>query len=558
VSCEPPVPPSPVTGDQSVEFTIPAGPFKPGQDVKIHVKMGQSPATSPATLPSVPFDVKYTLKGSGGSTKADIVLQGDAGTMAIEKDKPVTVPEFDGTLKVPADATGDITLTPTEWITTAMGTKTSCKPTAASPGAIGVVKVDAAGPSVTVTPGTQEPGKEITLGGANWNAGTPKLELCKAAECSESAFSAKEATVGADGKLTGKATIAAAQAEGDYTVKVTVGAQSESAALKVKKAPAAVPTATLDPTSGPVGTEVTVTGSNFPKSAQVFISAVKGDTANPVPAGTPVMVNSDANGAFTGKVKVTDKDTNAIGAATLKDGKPDVQAGDKFTVTGDDPVITDPNGKEVEVTYNCVTTLADGSPSPVPPSDSTLGIKLVLPSAAKAKDKVDIVAEFKDKKLGTAPAITPAGTDVSVTPELTIDVTEGGQKGTAKVGLPEFTVKVGGGDPLTAPSGLKGQFEVWGGGDFSFSPGQLVINSKALGLATVTKCSVKTTSVSATLKASGDKGTPPPPTSTGGGLANTGTGGPGIGAFALIAGTAVLAAVGALLLLPRRRLRARA
>ncbi|MGA4540233.1 hypothetical protein ACPA54_09575 [Uniformispora flossi] len=546
-------------GSQDITFTMPSGKVKPGQTATIGVTMGPSPIALNMGPLDVDVSVAFDLKAGGGSS-ADVALQGESGKkLTITPNQPLQVPAFNATMTVPADATGDITLTPKKFTITAMGSiNIVCTPDGDIP-SLGTLPVDAAGPSVAVTPGTQEPGKDITLAGANWPAGTPTVELCKGTDCSADRFSAKSPVVGTDGKLSGTATLKADVADGDYTVKVTVGAASESAPLTVKKPQAATPAITLSPTSGQVGTEVTVNGTGFPAGA-VSVSGVAGTAAS---SDTAVDATAAADGTFSAKFKVTDAKTTKIKAAGVQSSSAEAA----FEVKAP---VKDPNGKLVAVQYSCLT--AD---SPIEsakgPFEATRKVLITLPSSADPNEKVDVSATFENDVVGDMPNI-PVQVKLHITPEIDVKVTDdAGNTGALTLKAdspPDFDLVPG--QPMKAGP-FKGSFTVPGGGVFSFAPGELRIATVAMGATTHTVCTLKNTpEVSATLTAVGDRGELPQTSTggtstgsssstTGGDLAKTGSGGSAINAFALAAGTAVLAAVGVLLLVPyRRRLRTRA
>ncbi|MET7300813.1 hypothetical protein [Embleya sp. NPDC005575] len=231
-----------------------------------------------------------------------------------------------------------------------------------------------------------------------------------------------------------------------------------------------------------------------------------------------------------------------------------------------------PNGREVNVKYACKTF---ESPVTIPDTTPTFGITVKVASTAKKGDNLDISASFKDNVVGSVPAGIPAA-HIKYTPKLTIDVVQGDNKRTVDVVGAAKEADPQPGDPLKVDGPLTGKFSVWGGGDFSFSPGALRIDTHAkfgaLEIDTYTDCKVTSTDVSATLKAKGDAGSPPPPsltqspsgsansnggtTTTGGAtgdLAHTGASGGGMTAFAMAAGTAVLGAIALMLFVPYRR-----
>ncbi|MGC0419134.1 hypothetical protein [Embleya sp. AB8] len=244
------------------------------------------------------------------------------------------------------------------------------------------------------------------------------------------------------------------------------------------------------------------------------------------------------------------------------------------TPPSDDPP-GPPNGKEVNVDYACKTKVED-FPVEIPDSTATYGVTITVPSTAKKGDNLDISAKFKDNLVGKAPSSLPGeNIDLAFVPTFAINVEQGSTKQPLVLTGPEKAIKVNANDPLTLDGPITGKFSVWGGGDFSFSPGDLKISTTAtlgtLKAKSTTTCTVTKTAVSATLKAKGDAGTPPPtltqsPTgnvgsnggsSTTGGttgdLAHTGASGGGMTAFAMAAGTAVLGAIALMLFVPYRR-----
>ncbi|MCF2534025.1 hypothetical protein [Yinghuangia soli] len=569
VTCVAPAPIGTKTAPMKMTVTGAADPVLPGSTLALTVDPGLSPIGSPFPLPKVDLTSTFKFELSGAATgPVEWVVQKYMDPLPTGQ---IDADPFDVQLTVPANATAgqELKLTWKDLINKTVSDGTDFGNVPCTPGdnngvvfSVQVKEVPAGTVTLAATPNTVAPKGEIALDGVNWTASVAdaKPSLCDkdGNNCDEAKFKSDTLKTDAEGKLSGKAVLADSVVAGEYQVQVSDGTKQQKTKLLVKAPEQPKPTITADPATGKSGDKTTVKGTNFTADAAVDIVGVKADGSTTDDKATGKV---KADGTFAIDLVVKDKGTVKVKATA--DGK-SAEAG--YTVQADDPVVTDPNGKEVSVSYAC-KTLVDGKPFPgIPDSEQTLGIKILVPSAAKAKDKVDILAEFKDGKLGSAPSITPANQQLTVeTAELTVDIVEGGtEKGTAKASLNGFTVTANPGQPLTAPGALKGQWEVWGGGDFTFSPGTLVLKTvpQGLPLKSETTCTVKSSAVSATMKASGDKGTPPAgggtSTATGGGLAKTGSDGTSVNAFALVAGTAVLAAVGVLLMLPRRRRRLQA
>jgi hypothetical protein len=227
-----------------------------------------------------------------------------------------------------------------------------------------------------------------------------------------------------------------------------------------------------------------------------------------------------------------------------------------------------PNGKEVAAEYTC-KTVVEGFPVKIPDTTPTYNVTVTVPSTAGKGDSLDISAKFKDNLVGKAPSSLPMDNiSLTFTPTFKVDVEQGSNKKSVDLTAPSKTVTVNKGDDLILDGPVTGKFDVWGGGDYSFKPGELKIATVAkvggLNAKSTTTCSINKTTVSATLVAEGDKGAPPAETTTSvtqsveapanpGDLASTGAEGDGMTAFAMAAGTAVLGAIALMLFVPYRR-----
>ncbi|HSA51698.1 MAG TPA: hypothetical protein VLH10_16505 [Yinghuangia sp.] len=592
----------PVIGDKNgpqeikVDFDTTEGPA--GATVTATVDLGPPPITSPFALTGAKAQSTLQLTMSGAAT-GQIDLAGPEVTLDIPANVPIDPAPFTKTFVVPGGAAdGELKFVPkgTVNVTEVSGfgrQEAPCTftPQSGSDGVVASFTVKPLAPgevTLTVTPGEVEPGGTVELGGSGWPAGTPTVELCAAADCAADRFASQTAAIAADGKLSGSAVLAGTVEPGSYTVKVTAGTGAEAkvkeAALTVAEEQAPVPAITLTPASGDVGAKTTIAGTGFPADQDVEIVGLKADgsrTSDP-----PVEKTTDAQGAFSAEYTVGDKDTAKIKASS---GSASAEAA--YTVNSDDPPPpSDPNGVEVTVPYSCATVVS-GFDIDVPVMTPTLGVTVLLPSRAAKGDTVDVQVAFKDRVISDIPSVAgdlQNGLHGMVTPTMKVVVSDGvNAPGFIPVTTQAFDVDMSPGGKMRGGP-LTGTFDVPGGGTFSFTPGelQLVIAASA-GPISVTATSTCTPTadvpVSATLTATGEPGGPPGQQTgggtagstsgasagsagktggstgtSGGDLAKTGTGGSTLGAFALVAGTAVLAAVGVMLLLPyRRRVRAR-
>jgi hypothetical protein len=139
--------------------------------------------------------------------------------------------------KLTLTSTGQVHLAPASLAITAgagVSVTINCTPKS-TPGNLATIDVEAGGPGVSVSPGTIHQGGSITLTGAGWEPGAVDVALCDSngAECKAEDLADVSASVGADGRLTGSATIAEEAAPGARTIVVTQGAVGKSVALTV-------------------------------------------------------------------------------------------------------------------------------------------------------------------------------------------------------------------------------------------------------------------------------------------------------------------------------------
>ncbi|WTW95213.1 hypothetical protein OG216_18335 [Streptomycetaceae bacterium NBC_01309] len=563
---------NPGPGDQLVKLTLQPATAAKGATVQATIDLGQMPFNSPASITGAKSVTTLNLEMSGAKT-GTLALVSAESTDNIVGGQPIDPKPFTVDFEVPADAAvGDLKLTPKSMVTdtnavlggSPVVTKTTCgyvpKTGDGVVATLAVTEPATPAGTVSVAETTVEAGATVTVSGENWKAALGKVQLCDASSACKDITGVTRTE--ADNKIAGTPTIPADTAGGKYKIKVAYadGVSALSNEFTVK-----APSIELDPVEGPVDTEVKVTGKDFPAGKSVEVVGLKGDTATEDTATGTVK----EDGTFTVDLTVKNKDTTKIKATA--DGKSAV-ANFKVTTTSPSPspspsttppVIKDPNGKPVQIKYSCLT--ADSPlPSAVGPFEATREITILLPSAGDPNEEVDVSASFKDDVVGDMPNIPIPNIMLKISPSLDVKVTDDAG-GTGKITLnaaspPEFPLVAG--QPMKAGP-FTGKFKIPGGGLFSFFPGELRITTQAGGIPTPTHtvCTLKNDpAASATLKAEGARGQLPSTTggsssgaAASGDLAKTGSGGSTIGAFALVAGTTVLASVGVLLLITRRR-----
>ncbi|MCL0060112.1 hypothetical protein M1O20_06515 [Dehalococcoidia bacterium] len=150
--------------------------------------------------------------------------------------------------------------------------------------------VTAPQPAITLAPRSGLPGTEVTVTGVRFPANAPGVLSGPAGVIAPVTFMTT-----ADGAIPATTvTILPDAPEGRQPLTATVGDVSDDAPFTVIAIP--VPTITLDPNSGTRGTEVTVTGENFPTGSPGIITA-PGVIA-------PVTFETDRHGAFSRAVTI--------------------------------------------------------------------------------------------------------------------------------------------------------------------------------------------------------------------------------------------------------------
>ncbi|MEU0939344.1 hypothetical protein [Embleya sp. NPDC005971] len=331
------------TGKQTFDATLTPDTGSAPGTVKIKIDAGENPLRPDYDFENIGFIGKYTFTLSTGG---EVTVVAPEFTANIGPNTGINPPEFTADLAIPQAAPGtkiDLTLK-----TFALDvnvpdlppptTTATCEVTGSNGVIASYTVADAPQePTLTSTPGQVKPGGALTVAGTNWPAGTPTVELCDASGNACDATKVTGALTVTDGALAGTATIGAAVADGSYQLKVTVGGKSKTSNVTVKAdVPSNPRKLTLNPTHGPVGTEVTVNGEGYTPDASVYVVPTNAAQQPDVPG--LVVAKAGADGKFTAKVKVNKADTTLIAAS--EDTAGTLSAGAPFTVDGNPPAGT--------------------------------------------------------------------------------------------------------------------------------------------------------------------------------------------------------------------------
>src|SRR2546428_8273341 len=117
-------------------------------------------------------------------------------------------------------------------------------------------------------------------------------------------------TTTSTGSFTGSITIPSSSAAGAHTVKA-IEASNHPASAQFIVTATPVPAITLNPTSGPTGTTVNISGSNFAANSGITISYDNAGIAT-----TPTTITTTSTGSFTGSITIPS--SSAAGTHTVK------------------------------------------------------------------------------------------------------------------------------------------------------------------------------------------------------------------------------------------------
>ncbi|WP_168712390.1 hypothetical protein [Streptomyces sp. A1277] len=434
----------------------------PGGKVHAKVTLGPSPATSGLSLSDVPTTPSLDLAMSGGAT-GTVTVTGPQINLDVPSGKPIEIPPYEGDFLIPADASGPITFTPLRNLTRTkvLGStyETACTVTAGG-GPVGTVTAEgsAGKPATLIAPTAPvRPSTAVTLAGSRWTAGaTPVPSLCAAdgGGCDAGKFADSSLAIDGSGQLTGNAVLAAAGAvpDGSYLVKVGDGTKEATAPLTVRAfAPAGPRTIALSRSSGPVGSVITVTGSDYYQDR--WINTVGLDATGATLDDTAVYVKSRPDGTFSADFTVSDP---AVAAIQVDEGNdPATLLTTPFTVT--EATATLSAGAAKVKPGSTIGVSGDGWPSGVTPSAALCAVDGTgCDAAGISGSTLRIAADGTLAGTVTPAGSTPRGvyalrvtagvsealTQLTVSPTFVVLTPAAGPKGTAVTVLGQGFAKV--------------------------------------------------------------------------------------------------------------------
>jgi hypothetical protein len=307
------------TGPQSMNVTLTPANAAPGTSVHAIVTLGLGPATSTVSLSNVPTTPSIDLAMSGGAT-GTVTVTGPTVNLNTTAGQPVQIPTYEGDFMIPANAQGVVNFTPTRNVTKTVvlgGTYTTTCDVVSGSGSIGSVNVQGPGtgtPTLNSPTGTVRPGSTLPFAGVGFPANataTPSLCPANGSACLPGAFTASALTVSGAGELSGTATLnTTAIPNGNYLVKVDAGGKQGSSPVTVEAfVPSGPRVASINPSSGPLGTVVTVSGSNW--NANTTIIVVQTD-ADGLDGPDTLLLTSSPDGTFTTQYTISDSYTTQV------------------------------------------------------------------------------------------------------------------------------------------------------------------------------------------------------------------------------------------------------
>ncbi len=392
-----------------------------GQSYYVYATSRYSDPTTPgkiiraiASLTVTPGAILDPLSPLTGPAGTDIMISGanfPASTTLVFTFDVVTITPKAGdtstrssgifltTITVPATAaTGSRTITVTAGTTTVSAT-------------FGVTASATLDP---VSPTTGAAGSDVTVSGANFPASTALVFKFDTAAITPKSG---DASTRSSGVFISTITIPATTTAGAHTITVTAGTGTATATFTVTATAGLSP---LSPTTGPVGTDVTITGANFLVSYPIIFK-FEGTTLAPKSGD----INTSTTGGFTSIITIPAG--TAAGSHTISVTVGTVTQTATFTVTGSStPTPTTPPSNAV---LNIIT------------SGDTIGSQIAITGAGFTPG-ADVTFKYDDMVMLTVKANTSGqvsqnfNAPVSKHGEHTITVSDGTHSGTTK-----FTVE---------------------------------------------------------------------------------------------------------------------
>lgn len=244
------------------------------------------PDSSP--IPELPADSTKPVGQINltGAQTGVLAVEGERKNAATPKGQPLVVTDMTATMTL--TSAGTVNFAPKQHSTfTMIGTidaETQCLPTTTPPVSTSITVEDGqvGRPVVNAPDGELRPGSLLTVSGSNFAPGTtPQAKICDTdgVNCPSSRVAEQNLAIDANGNLSGTLRLATGGLpDGAYLLAVSDGTSEGRDPITVKAfVPEGPPIATADVTSGPLGTVVTVSGSNWRPNSSVSVTTVNAD-----------------------------------------------------------------------------------------------------------------------------------------------------------------------------------------------------------------------------------------------------------------------------------------
>ena len=366
-----------------VKYSSKEGAFAP--ELVVEVFKDDIPTVSAFSPTSGGVGTEVTISGTNFSSATDVQFNGtSASSFTIDSSTQIraTVPTGATTGRISVSNSKGTGSSATDFVVLQPPTLTSFSPTSG------------------------EVGTEVTLSGSDFSGTT------------DVAFNGLSASFTVDSDTQIRATVPSGATTGPLSVTNAAGTATSSSDFTVLYPPAV---SSFSPTSGPVGTEVTVTGSKFTGTTGVAFNGTAATTFS-VDSDTQIRANVPV-GATTGKISVTNADGTGQSTADFVVILPPTIA--SFSPT------SGAEGTEVTVTGTNFATLSDvifnGAAASSFTADSDTLVRAVVPSGAGTGPIVvtnpagsdtstsDFTVLYPPVVSAFSPTNGPAGTEVTVT-----------------------------------------------------------------------------------------------------------------------------------------------
>lgn len=437
------------TGPQSMQVELTPANAVPGSQVHAVVTLGTGPANSTQTLSNIPTTPSIDLAMSGGAT-GTVTVTGPTIPISTTAGQPVVIPTYQGDFILPNTAQGVVNFTPVRNVTKTVvfgGTYTTNCDVVSGGGVVATVNAQGPGseqPTLTSPTGQVRPGYTLNFAGLGWPAnGTPTATLCATGggACVTDPFTASTLAISASGQLTGTANLVTTGVpDGTYTVTVTAGTKQATSTITVQAfVQSGQRVLNYTPASGPVGTVVNFTASNWTANRAINIAGINADGAAVLPITN---LTSTPDGTFTAQFTVTDPTIQQIRVREGTSSTARVLV--PFTVTVAPPTVV---ASPAVSHRNGVVTLSGGAW----PVGSTPTAQLCNTAGANCN-----AASLTNSTLAIAPTGALTGTVKvagSVTPgSYTLKVTAGGLSATTPLTVQKHSISL---SPSSGPLGTK-------------------------------------------------------------------------------------------------------